>query len=205
MRTRRNYRKRSFTKKRRGGLFGTFGTSAATKARVKEEQAAAIAAAKARAIQKARDIRESAGLFATGTKELGVMGAQAIGTGATRFGNSAVNLGRMGSKATADAAKRAYAAAPDAAKKALCLTVDKCIDWNPTIKELVIKVSGLESNVERLMLPGQEAIANSAADKKEWDMLRSNDSEDLNELDGGRSRRHRRKSHRKRGNRRTRK
>ena len=55
MRTRRNYRKRNTTKKRRGGLFGTLFTSPETKARVAKEQAAAVAAAKARGIQKARD------------------------------------------------------------------------------------------------------------------------------------------------------
>ena len=113
MRTRRNYRKRNTTKKRRGGLFGTLFTSPETKARVAKEQAAAVAAAKARGIQKARDI-------GTGVAP----GARAIGTGATRFGNRAIDLGAMGSKATSDAAKRSYVAASDAAKRAYAAAPD---------------------------------------------------------------------------------
>ena len=213
MRTRRNYRKRNTTKKRRGGLFGTLFTSPETKARVATEQAAAVAAAKARGIQKARDI-------GTGV----ATGARAIGTGATRFGNRAIDLGAMGSKATSDAAKRsyvaasdaakrAYAAAPDAAKKAMCLTIDKCIDWNPTIQNLKSSVESLEERVGELdsiniqnNIDGLSERIDTKASNSDLEKMRASvPKQDMMTFDGGRSRRRRRNSHRKRGNRRTRK
>ena len=213
MRTRRNYRKRNTTKKRRGGLFGTLFTSPETKARVAKEQAAAVAAAKARGIQKARDI-------GTGV----ATGARAIGTGATRFGNRAIDLGAMGSKATSDAAKRsyvaasdaakrAYAAAPDAAKKAMCLTIDKCIDWNPTIQNLKSSVDSLTERVGELdsiniqnNIDGLSERIDTKASNSDLEKMRASvPKQDMMTFDGGRSRRSRRNSHRKRGNRRTRK
>ena len=213
MRTRRNYRKRNTTKKRRGGLFGTLFTSPETKARVATEQAAAVAAAKARGIQKARDI-------GTGV----ATGARAIGTGATRFGNRAIDLGAMGSKATSDAAKRsyvaasdaakrAYAAAPDAAKKAMCLTIDKCIDWNPTIQNLKSSVDSLTERVGELdsiniqnNIDGLSERIDTKASNSDLEKMRASvPKQDMMTFDGGRSRRRRRNSHRKRGNRRTRK
>ena len=213
MRTRRNYRKRNTTKKRRGGLFGTLFTSPETKARVAKEQAAAVAAAKARGIQKARDI-------GTGV----ATGARAIGTGATRFGNRAIDLGAMGSKATSDAAKRsyvaasdaakrAYAAAPDAAKKAMCLTIDKCIDWNPTIQNLKSSVDSLTERVGELdsiniqnNIDGLSERIDTKASNSDLEKMRASvPKQDMMTFDGGRSRRRRRNSHRKRGNRRTRK
>ena len=204
MRTRRNYRKRNTTKKRRGGLFGTLFTSPETKARVATEQAAAVAAAKARGIQKARDI-------GTGV----ATGARAIGTGATRFGNKAVDLGAMGVGATADVAK-----------KAMCLTIDKCIDWNPTIQKLKSAVESLEERVGELdsiniqnIIDGlseridtlyaskanNSDLENLRASVPKQDMMTFEESPEYRDNYGGKSRRRRRNSHRKRGNRRTRK
>ena len=191
MRTRRNYRKRNTTKKRRGGLFGTLFTSPETKARVATEQAAAVAAAKARGIQKARDI-------GTGV----ATGARAIGTGATRFGNKAVDLGAMGVGATADVAK-----------KAMCLTIDKCIDWNPTIQNLKSSVDSLTERVGELdsiniqnNIDGLSERIDTKASNSDLEKMRASvPKQDMMTFDGGRSRRSRRNSHRKRGNRRTRK
>ena len=226
MRTRRNYRKQRSTKKRRGGLFGTLFTSPETKARVAREQAAAVAAAKKRVFQKARDI-------GTGV----ATGARAIGTGATRFGNRAIDLGAMGSKATSDAAKRsyvaasdaakrAYAAAPDAAKKAICSTVNQCIDWNLTIQNLQSSVDSLtervgeldsiniQNNIDGLSeridtLYASKAnnsdLENLRASVPKQDMMTFEESPEYRDNYGGKSRRRRRNSHRKRGNRRTRK
>ena len=215
MRTRRNYRKRNTTKKRRGGLFGTLFTSPETKARVATEQAAAVAAAKARGIQKARDIGTG---VATGARAIGTgvaTGARAIGTGATRFGNKAVDLGAMGVGATADVAK-----------KAMCLTIDKCIDWNPTIQKLKSAVESLEERVGELdsiniqnIIDGlseridtlyaskanNSDLENLRASVPKQDMMTFEESPEYRDNYGGKSRRRRRNSHRKRGNRRTRK